>query len=266
MSDFKGVFVIACLLLSGLSWAADQARIAIVIDDMGYQPGLDRAVLALDYRVAVAVIPEAPEASEVATLAGRQQRDVLIHLPLAGLGHDNCQPVLTCMGMEWSAVQMHNHLAAAMQRVHGAVGINNHQGSRFTENEQAVRNLVAGIDSLGRELGRPLFVLDSRTSPITLLEQKALKAGLAAARRHVFLDHSNDPADIQKAWDDLIALARSNGTAIAIGHPRVNTVRFLEQAVPALAGMGIELVPVSKVARHDSSRTRNDSDSYSAAP
>ncbi len=242
-----GVLVLVLLAYSSLATGAECPRIAIVIDDLGFQDELDDAVMAMDYRVAVAIIPEAPAARRLARLAGRQQRDVLIHLPLAGLYHDNCQPALTCIGTHWSAERMRAHLADALDRVEGAVGINNHQGSRFTANEQAVRNLVTAIDHLGRERGQALFVLDSRTSPTTLLEHKALLAGLKANRRHVFLDHSNEPEHIQQAWFDLLALARSGGSAIAIGHPRINTIRFLEQTLPELESTGIRLVTLSSL-------------------
>jgi len=248
--------ILVLLVYSSLVTAAERPRIAIVIDDIGFQDELDTAVMALDPRVAVAIIPESPAARRLAQLAGGQQREVLIHLPLAGLYQDNCQPVLTCIGMHWSAERMQVHLADALNRVEGAVGINNHQGSRFTANEQAVRNLVMAIDLLGRERGQTLFVLDSRTSPTTLFEQKALLAGLKASRRHVFLDHSNEPEHIRQAWVDLLAMARSGGSAIAIGHPRTNTIRFLEQALPELDALGVRLVPLSTLAnrRHGSGR------------
>ncbi|MFU8830990.1 MAG: divergent polysaccharide deacetylase family protein [Wenzhouxiangella sp.] len=240
---------LALLLATGLAAAADLPRIAIVIDDIGFQEDLDQAVMALDSRVAVAIIPEAPAARQIAQAAGRQQRDVLIHLPLAGIHQDNCHLVLTCIGMGWSAVRMQSHLADALERVEGAVGINNHQGSRFTANAQAVGNLIVGISHLGEQRGQALFVLDSRTSPTTLFEHTALQAGLKATRRHVFLDHSNEPDDIRRAWLDLIDLARRNGSAIAIGHPRVNTIRFLEQVLPELDSIEVRLVPVSTLAR-----------------
>lgn len=245
---FKGLITFVLLLAGQAVEGADRPQVAIVIDDMGFQEHLDQAIMALDERITIAVIPQSPRAAYLARQAGQQNREVLIHLPLSGLGHDNCEPVLTCMGTGWSVERMSEYLAAAFEQVEGAVGINNHQGSRFTGDRQAVANLVAGLDQLERQLGRPLVVLDSRTSPTTVLESKARNAGLLATRRHVFLDHSDRPEDIDRAWDALIAMARQRGRAIAIGHPRINTVKMLQRRLGELEAAGVELTSVSRLA------------------
>jgi uncharacterized protein len=247
MRSLRGI-ISAGLLVAALTAHAELPRISIVIDDLGFQPGLDQAIMAMDERLTVAIIPEAPAARKLARQAGRQRRDVLIHLPLAGFYHDDCQPVLTCIGMDWSVEQMQELLLAALGEVEGAIGLNNHQGSRFTSDSVAVGRLVTGISQISEQRRQPLLVLDSRTAPGSLLEQKARKAGLPAGRRHVFLDHSNEPEDIERAWQHLLDLAREHGSAIAIGHPRSNTIRFLEEMLPALVGEGVELVPVSDLA------------------
>lgn len=232
-----------------LSLAAETPRIAIVMDDLGYQDRLDQAIMALDSRVTVAIIPESPGARRLSRQALTQYREVLIHLPLAGLFQDDCEPALTCVGLDWPAEKMALHLADALARVEGAVGINNHQGSRFTRDSEAVSMLIDGLRRINSEQGRNLFVLDSRTAPDTVLERKALAAGLSATRRHVFLDHFPDPDSIADAWTQLLAMARRHGYAVAIGHPRNETLAFLERALPELEGQGFELVPVSDLAR-----------------
>ena len=93
-----------------------------------------------------------------------------------------------------------------------------------------------------------MFVLDSRTVADSYLESVARQAGLPAARRRVFLDHDNDPRAIARAWEDLIMLARRHGDAVAIGHPRQNTLAFLREQLPLLEAQGLELVAVSELA------------------
>lgn len=237
-----------CLLTAAIAAQAELPRISIVIDDLGFQPGHDQAIMAMDPRLTVAIIPEAPAARQLARQAGRQRRDVLVHLPLPGLHHDDCQPLLTCIGMDWTIEAMHQALLTALNTVEGAIGLNNHQGSRFTSDPDSVARLVAGIRLISDQRDRPLLVLDSRTAAGSRLEYKARQAGLMASRRHVFLDHSSDPADIERAWQDLLHRARSRGSAIGIAHPRINTIRFLREALPSLQAEGIELVPVSALA------------------
>lgn len=244
----KGLIVSVLLVTAHDGSCGDRPRVAIVIDDMGFQQHRDQAIMALDHRVTIAIIPESPLGAHLARQASRQGREVLVHLPLSGLEHDNCEPVLTCMGTGWTSDRMGEYLAAAFERLEGAVGVNNHQGSRFTGNHDAVANLVTGLNRLERQLERPLVVLDSRTSPTTVLERQAHRAGLLATRRHVFLDHSNRIEDIERSWEALLAMARERGQAVAIGHPRINTLAVLKRRLPELASSGVELAPVSTLA------------------
>jgi uncharacterized protein len=246
-AGFKGVLVVVLLLIAQTALSADRPRVAIVIDDMGFQQHRDQVVMEMDQRLTIAIIPESPLAGHLSRQAHHQGREVLVHLPLSGLVKDNCEPTLTCVDAEWSPDRMESHLAEAFRQVHGAVGINNHQGSRFTSDRRAVANLVAGLHRLEHGLGRSLVVLDSRTSPTTVFESKAREAGLLTARRHVFLDHSDRIEDIERAWDDLIVMARTRGQAVAIGHPRINTLDVLERRLPEIESQGVKLVTLTEL-------------------
>ncbi len=50
-------------------------------------------------------------------------------------------------------------------------------------------------------------------------------------KRKVFLDDSQNEADIRVQFNRAIDLARRNGSTIAIGHPHPSTVRVLQQMV-----------------------------------
>ncbi len=264
MRFYRGI-VGLMLLCFGAAAMAEGPRIAIVMDDLGYQEFLDQAIMGLDRRVVVAIIPEAPAAKRLARQARYQQREVLVHLPLAGMYQDNCEPALTCMGLDWPAEKVTEHLTRALARVEGAVGINNHQGSRFSRDRRAVAGLIHGLKEINETGQHNLFVLDSRTAPDTVLEREALDAGLAATRRHVFLDHYVDPVQIEQAWNQLLAMARSRGSAVAIGHPHRETIAFLKEALPQLEEQGIELVPVSSLTRRRSLVTGLDEPAYPAS-
>lgn len=249
MNIVSGRLSIALLMLALLPLAAngnDRPEIAVVIDDLGFQPRNDRAVLQLDPDVTVAIIPDGPLARELSSLAADQQREVLIHLPLAGGLHDGqCQAALRCAHPDWPPLRMASHLRWAMGRVEHATGINNHEGSRFTANAGATDSLVEGIAILNRLFQQSLFVLDSRTSAHTRFEDKARQAGLAAGRRDVFLDHDRTPEALEAAWQRLLDQARRDGAAIMIGHPHPETIEFLHRVLPELSDQGIVLVPVS---------------------
>lgn len=230
---FRVLFV--GLFLWPMSVLADPARVVLLIDDLGFQYELDQTVLQLDPRVNVAIIPGTPGARRLGQKAYEQGRGVLIHLPLSGLGHDDCDSgLLQCLDADWSGYRMDAFLETAFGEVPSAIGVNNHQGSRFTAEYEAVVNLVASIQRLGQRQGRALLVLDSRTTPQSRLESAGLSAGLPTLRRHVFLDHQDDLQSIESAWKQLIDRARRDGMAVGIGHPRATTLAFLDQALREL--------------------------------
>ncbi len=235
------------LLAPGEAGAEQPVRIAIIIDDMGYQASLDRAILDLPEALAVAIIPDAPNATQLARAAEAQARETLIHLPLAGKRHDHCKLALECIGPDWPLGEIVAYLETALETVPGAMGFNNHQGSRFTSDERAVEKLIQGITWLNLERDAPLSVIDSRTTATTHLESAAREAGIPNARRRVFLDHDDDPEKIREAWQDLLDLARYHGHAVAIGHPRHNTLEVLREKLPGLAEEAVSLVPVSEL-------------------
>jgi polysaccharide deacetylase 2 family uncharacterized protein YibQ len=64
-------------------------------------------------------------------------------------------------------------------------------------------------------------------------------------QRDIFLDNDRDPSAIRTQFNDLIALAQSKGTALAIGHPYPETLSFLQRRLSDLNKSGVELISVS---------------------
>ncbi len=75
----KTLFFLTALLLSPWVYSA---KLAIVIDDLGYHPKEDAQILALPQAVSVAIIPAAPHAKARNQQAHQQGRDILIHMPM----------------------------------------------------------------------------------------------------------------------------------------------------------------------------------------
>ncbi len=61
-------------------------------------------------------------------------------------------------------------------------------------------------------------------------------------RRDVFLDDEDSPAYIRTQWVNLLKIAGKRGTAIALGHPKENTIIFLKEV---LQKDEVEVVPLS---------------------
>lgn len=244
------VLLAACLLLFGFNPQVQSGQaspaIAIIIDDLGFRLNEDQAVLGLDKRIGVAVIPNAPQARRVARQAAVQQRPILVHLPLAQGPDGDCDAPL-CPRREWSPERVRQHLAWAFAEVDGAIGLNNHQGSHFTADPAAIRRLLEGLKLFSLDQPEAPFVLDSRTTPGSQLGALAASAGFRTARRDVFLDHDRSPAAMQQAWQAAIDLAHRRGQALVIAHPHPETIEFLDHSLDQLSAQGVRLVPVTEM-------------------
>ena len=92
-----------------------------------------------------------------------------------------------------------------------------------------------------------LFFIDSRTTHHTVAEQVAHENDVPVHRRDVFLDDDPSHEAVAAQFNRLIKKAKKEGIAIGIGHPYDSTLELLEQKIPQLSQMGVELLPVSKL-------------------
>lgn len=221
--------------------------LALVIDDIGFDPPSRTLLASLAGPLALAVIPFAPHAVEAARLAREKGWDLLVHLPM---DPDSGRAEKDSLGPKDDDVAIRAGVLAALARFPGALGINNHQGSKATADARVVRGVLEVVKEKG------LFFLDSRTTPASVAGAEAAKLGVPFLARDVFLDdamtESADPGGapgaLEAAWEKAIALARKRGQAIVIGHPRKETLVFLQEKIGLLGGKdGPRLVRVSEL-------------------
>jgi polysaccharide deacetylase 2 family uncharacterized protein YibQ len=92
-----------------------------------------------------------------------------------------------------------------------------------------------------------MFYLDSRTSAKSQGYRVALRLGVPAAERQVFLDDDLEPDSIRRQFEHLKRLAIQNGKAIAIGHPHRETLAVLKSEVEVALQAGFRFVRVSRL-------------------
>ena len=217
-------------------------RLAIIVDDIGYDRGAADSVLALNFPVTVSVLPHLPLSGEIAEEAHRRGDQVMLHLPMQSEGEDaKSETVELRVGM--NAAQVNEILTGALDSVPHVVGVNNHQGSLATSNAGLMNELMPALRQRG------LFFIDSRTEKTTVAYDAAKKAGVRAASRKVFLD---DVATREAVISQLKLAAKDalrDGFAIAIGHPKPATIAALEEEAPRLEASGVDLVFASDLVR-----------------
>lgn len=235
----------ACVALVGMflqlpAWA-EMPRVAIIIDDLGYQLEAGNRAIALPGPLTYAVLPDTPQAGKLASAAHFRGKEVLLHLPLQSVDHgDSVEPGGITLDMGRS--QLRETFSAALESVPFAIGVNSHRGSLLTQHPGHMRWLMEAIaDRNG------LFFVDSYTTHRSVALQVARETGIDAAKRDVFLDPDPSPATVAREFARMKSLALEQGAVVAIGHPYPATLDLLERELPKLADEGIALVPLSEL-------------------
>ncbi len=229
----------AAPMIDSSALPADAPRLAIIVDDGGYAESIIDAILAMDPGLTLAILPYTPHGVATAKRAAELGFEILLHMPMDNLDETMVYEgqLKTGMGEE----EMLKLTEAALAQVPGAVGVNNHEGSRFTADGKSMALFIDIIKD------RDLFFVDSRTVGDTRAYDMAVTFGVPAAKRDLFLDHDNEIEMIRRRFGEVLALARTQGQAIAICHFRRNTVTVLQEMLPQLGEQGIRLVHASEL-------------------
>ncbi|QLR41276.1 divergent polysaccharide deacetylase family protein [Enterobacter sp. RHBSTW-00994] len=217
--------VTSALVLAAPAFAG---KLAIVIDDFGYRPQTENQVLAMPSAISVAVLPNAPHAREMATKAHNSGHQVLIHLPMAPISKQPLEK--DTLRPDMSSDEIARIIHDAYNKVPYAVGLNNHMGSAMTSSLPGMLKVMQALERYN------LYFLDSMTIGNSQAMRAAQGTGVKVIKRKVFLDDTQNEADIRVQFNRAVQLARRNGSAIAIGHPHPTTVRVLQQMLPTLPG------------------------------
>lgn len=199
-----------------------KGRLAIVIDDMGANLESMRLLVGLNYPVSVAVWPYGGKARESAELAHAHGLTVLVHMPMEPVRYPRFKPGPDALYTDMSLQQVHDILRENLDKVPHAVGVNNHMGSRFTQWRQGAEEVVRAASE------RSFFILDSVTHPDSVLFSEAVRLGVPAYKRHVFLDNKGSLNSILEQLRLAERVALHQGEAIAIGHPLPATLEALK--------------------------------------
>lgn len=223
-------------------------RIAIIIDDLGYQLEAGRRAINLPGPVACAILPATPRSTRLAETAFANGKDVLLHLPLEPVSRDG-QSDPGGILLDMSRDQFAMTFAADLETVPHAIGVNSHRGSMLTRHPGHMGWLMEELRAHG-----DLIFVDSYTTHKSVALQLARERGVRAIKRDVFLDPDRLPETIEREFGRLKDLARKNGVAVGIGHPYPSTLALLEREIPKLSDEGIELVSISELVLLDQAR------------
>ncbi len=212
-------------------------KVAIVIDDLGPNKQMAREVLKLKGPLTLSILPQQDYSAWIAEEGNRLGHDIMLHIPM-----EAAKPLRLGKGGLYTWMtdrEISQTIEEDIRSVPYIKGANNHMGSSFTRDERVMNTVISELKE------RKLFFLDSLTTPETVGFKLAKAQGIKTIRRDVFLDDSNDPVEIEVQWNRLVKEARQTGHAVALGHPRKNTIEFLQKVLGN--NKEVTIVPVSEL-------------------
>lgn len=216
-----------------------EGKLAIIIDDFGYRNNLISQFAAYPHPLTFAILPNHPYTGTAAQAAQNNGKEHILHFPMEALG--NAPEESSTVHVGDSQDKINQMLKDGLRQIPGAVGVNNHQGSKVTSDAESIKKVMIAIK------GQGMFFLDSRTSGSSKAESTARTMGIPTASNQLFLDGEADVAYIKKKIRQAAESARRNGTFIVIGHDRPATIQALQEMEPIFNEMGVEVVPLSQL-------------------
>jgi hypothetical protein len=212
-------------------------KVAIVIDDLGHSKKKVMTLFALKQPLTFSVLPLQTYSRWTAEEAHRRGYDVILHIPMEAsikmkLGEGG-------LYLNMSNSEIKKTLETNINSLPFIKGSSSHMGSAFTRDKRAMGTVVAVLKD------HDLFFLDSVTIADTVGYTIAKASGVNALRRDVFLDNKDDLKEIAHQWERLVTIAKKEGYAIALAHPRTNTFDFLTKTLKN--NKEISVVPLSEL-------------------
>lgn len=228
---------------------AGTPKIAIIIDDMGIDEKRSARAIGLHPAVTLAYLPYAPRVQAQVDAAIAAGHEVIVHMPMQPTS-DAADPGTNVLRSDLPPLELMERIEKNLDAFKGYAGVNNHMGSAFTSDAEALDILMAELDA------RNLFFVDSKTAPQSRAEERACASGIPTTHRDVFLDHIPSPENVEAQMQRAESIARRYGQVVVIGHPKDVTLDILETWFQKQTEKGgLNFVPVSDLVKKCTAKT-----------
>jgi polysaccharide deacetylase 2 family uncharacterized protein YibQ len=213
-------------------------KIAVILDDWGYNRYHCKYLQNMGAPVTAAILPNLPFSKDVLECARAAGQEAILHLPLEPYVYREKYPRDYILTTKMSPRELSSLLKKILDEFPGIAGVNNHMGSKATEDMKVMTLVMTEIKRRG------LFFVDSFTSSHSVCSDVAQDIKIPFIKRTVFLDNRNERASIEKAFSEGAKIARETGFALLIGHDRELTLKILTEQVRKLRQQGYQILTV----------------------
>ncbi len=212
-----------------------KARLAIVIDDITTQKQFTK-IQNLGFPITMAFLPPTSMHKQSASIA-QSLPFYMVHLPLEAKDFGSEEANTLHVGDDISTIE--KRIQELKTLYPNARYYNNHTGSKFTQDDDAMDKLMQVMKR------HNLTFVDSRTTSKSVVKKYAQKYGVRYIGRNVFLDNTPSKEYIIGQLQKAVDIAKTNGSAIAIGHPYSQTIEALQDSKELLSD--VEIVLLNKI-------------------
>lgn len=220
-------------------------KMAIVIDDFGYDRQGVEEMLNLDCTLTCAVMPCLEFSEKDAQEAHEKGHEVILHMPMEAYGN---------LPVSWygpmfvknldSKEVAYNKVSQALNSIPHVNGMNIHMGTALSHNKVLMKEIMRCAKE------RNMVFLDSKTIEGSICPEVAKEVGVKFIERDFFLEvggasYSTARMRIKEA----IEFTKTNGVCVVIGHVgavgKGETARAIKDSLEEIRSAGIEIVPLS---------------------
>ncbi|MBZ7978151.1 divergent polysaccharide deacetylase family protein [Campylobacter sp. RM12654] len=199
-----------------------KAKLAIIIDDVATKEQSEeiKKIIKNGKKITPSFFPNTNNHPDTNKYS-KEFKSFMIHLPLRALKFNKEEPLTLTPNDSYQVIE--NRIKNIKIAFPNLKYLNNHTGSLFSEDENAMRNLFKALKKYD------LIFVDSRTSANTKAPTIAKEFNQFYIHRNVFLDNSQDLNDIRKKLDEAVEFALKHKRAIAIAHPHKNSLKAISE-------------------------------------
>ncbi|MEO0393894.1 MAG: divergent polysaccharide deacetylase family protein [Pseudomonadota bacterium] len=224
--------------------ALDVPRIAIVMTDLGLDETRTQvAIERLPADISLAFHAYAPDLNDLIAAARNDGHESLLALPMEPTAYPIDDPGPNPLLVDVTPQDNRAALYRSLGSAEGYVGVTNFMGTALLEDQPALAPIMSEIADRG------MIFIDNNTAINSVSETIAKRLPMPYGRSNRFIDALPTAADIDEQLQGLEAIARLNGVAIGFAQPFPITLQRLDEWLPLLRSRGIDLVPVSAVAK-----------------
>jgi polysaccharide deacetylase 2 family uncharacterized protein YibQ len=194
-------------------------KLVVIIDDVTFEKQLDD-ILSIPLKLTPSFLPPTTKTDFSAKIAKKTEFH-MVHLPLEAVNFKTPEESTLLTSDSYDVILQ--KLKTLKMQFPNAIYYNNHTGSKFTADFDAMERLFRAMDEIG------LIFVDSRTTADTKAPQIAKRDGKRLLQRDVFLDNVIEKRAIKKQILLAVTKAKEQGFAIAIGHPHKETFAALRE-------------------------------------